>query len=100
MRRLIAILSLAALMGTAGHPASAECYADYKAKRGAPLQLQYGVIALPDSVCASPEAAAQAIAARISVDGWTLLQVVSIFDARGLNDKKRRRNAGEYFLRY
>jgi hypothetical protein len=100
MTRALAILGVTALLSLAALPAAAECYADYKAKRDDPLRLHYGVIALPDAVCDSRAAAAEAIAARIGVDGWTLLAVVSIFDAAGLNDAKRREGAGDYYLRY
>lgn len=78
-------------------PASAACYADYKAKRENPYQLQYGVIELAERDC-SPGAAAAAIAARIAADGWQLLAVVSIFDEAGL--AARRDSAGGFFLRY
>ncbi len=78
-------------------PASAACYADYKAKTDNPLKLHYGVIELPDNAC-STNAAKGAIGARIARDGWTLLTVISIFDASALDAKKE--SAGEYFLRY
>ena len=38
--------------------------------------------------------------ARIAVDGWTLLTVVSVFDETGLADDERRSNAGAFYLRY
>lgn len=100
MKRIAVTLCLSALLAAVGTPAAAGCYADYKAKRGDPLELQYGVIALPDSQCDSLAKAEKAIAARIAVDGWTLLKVVSIFDASGLEDARRKQSAGEYFLRY
>ena len=97
MKQLIAIFGLAALVALAGPPAAADCYADYKASRDNPLQLHYGVIALPDQACTSPQAE---IAARIAVEGWTLLTVVSVFDETGLANEERRSNAGAFFLRY
>lgn len=100
MKRLIAITGLAALVAFAGLPAMAECYADYKAKRDDPLRLHYGVIALSDPACANTDAAGAEISRRIAMDGWTLLKVVSIFDATGLNDETRKESAGDYFLRY
>ncbi len=100
MRQILAITGLTALLALAAAPATAECYADYKAKRDGPLQLHYGVIALADALCANPEAAETEIAGRIAVDGWTLLKVVSTFDAGGLNDDERRANAGDFYLRY
>ena len=98
MTRMLSSLGLAALLLTAALPAQAGCYADYKAKRDNPLKLQYGVIELPDAACASTAAARLVIAQRIGADGWTLLDVMSIFGADGLEERKAR--AGTYFLRY
>lgn len=90
---LIALaLSLAAL------PASAACYADYKAKQDDPLRLQYGVIQLSDAACNDKGRAAAEIAGRIGGDGWQLLNVMSVFGDDGLQSRKDR--AGPYFLRY
>lgn len=100
MTRSLAPPALALLLALAALPANAQCYADYKAKRDAPLRLHYGVIALPDPACANRAAAAGEIAARIGKDGWILLSVVSLFDASGLADQKRKESAGDYFLRY
>jgi len=79
-------------------PASAACFADYKAKRDNPLRLHYGVIELPDSACASTAAAAAEIRTRLARDGWTLLNVMSIFERDGLAERKP--SAGQFFLRY
>ncbi len=92
-----ALLSLG-LMAALALPAEAGCYADYKAKRDNPLKLHYGVIELPDTACGSKQAAARQIAGRIGRDGWTLLNVLGIFDANGLNQRKD--SAGAYFLRF
>jgi len=100
MRKHITMFGLAALLSLAALPAAAGCFADYKAKRDNPLKLHYGVIALPDNACESPKAAEAEIAARIAVDGWTLLTVVSVFDETGLDDEERRSNAGAFYLRY
>ena len=100
MKRLFAISGLAAMVALAGQSATAECYADYKAKRDDPLRLHYGVIALADAVCENRPAAIDEIVARIGLDGWVLLSVVSIFGADELDDEKRRESAGDYFLRY
>ncbi len=78
--------------------AGAECYADYKAKRGDPLQLHYGVIELPQSVCDDAAAARRIVAQRIGRDGWQLLSIEGIFDREGANARKQ--SAGENFLRY
>lgn len=91
------ITAAIALTLTVASPAAAACFADYKAKRDAPLQLHYGVIELPDRAC-SREAAAAEVQARIGRDGWELLTVVSVFDDGGLDS--RRESAGGFFLRY
>ncbi len=86
------------LLATMALPAQAGCYADYKAKQDNPLKLHYGVIELPDTACGSTQAAQAQITARIGPDGWTLLTVLGIFDASGLEQRKA--SAGAYFLRY
>jgi len=100
MKRLASLLRFGALSLAlvAAAPAEAGCYADYKAKRDNPLQLQYGVIALDGAACGSVDAAWPVIAGRIGVDGWTLLDVMSIFGPPGLEERRDR--AGIYFLRY
>ncbi|MCK0168564.1 hypothetical protein MWU52_13445 [Jannaschia sp. S6380] len=90
----IALPLMAALL-LAG-PASAACYADYKAKRDDPLRLHYGVIEIPEDDC-TVAAATAALRARLG-DGWQLLQVQSVFGPEALDE--RRAGAGEYFLRY
>lgn len=77
--------------------AQAECYADYKAKQDSPLRLHYGVIAVPDNAC-SKGAAAGVIAPRLARQGWTLLNVVSIFGPEGLAERKA--SAGAYYLSF
>jgi hypothetical protein len=88
-------LSLLALVAS---PADAACYADYKAKQDAPLRLQYGVAQLPDSACGSAQAAAAVLAPRLAQNGWTLLNILSIFGPEGLEQRKE--SAGPNFLRY
>jgi len=92
MKKYILILAM-----MAASPATASCYADYKAKQNSPLRLHYGVIELPDTAC-SKSAAALQTAQRIAVDGWELLHIQSIFQADGLGEREK--NAGQYFLRY
>lgn len=92
---LSSALALATLLAS---PAGAACYADYKAKQDNPLKLHYGVIRLPDSACASPQAAAPEVSRRIAADGWALLNVVSVFTETGLEQRKE--SAGAFFLRY
>jgi hypothetical protein len=91
--RLVSLACMALLVAT---PARA-CYADYRAKMDDPLRLHYGVVDLPDTACAMAQAT-PLIAARLAAAGWELLQIVSIFDAAGLAE--RRSDAGTYFLRY
>jgi hypothetical protein len=79
-------------------PAQASCYADYKAKQDAPLRLAYGVAEISDAGCGGPDAAAAELAPRLAAAGWTLLAVLSIFGAEGLDERKA--SAGEFFLRY
>lgn len=88
---LVAALAFAA-------PAQAACFADYKAKRDDPLRLHYGVAELPDSACGSKKAASADLAPRLARDGWTLLNILSIFGPEGLDQRKD--SAGQYFLRY
>ena len=90
----LALSLLVLLAGTAA--AQAACYADYKAKKDGPLQLQYGVAEVYGD-CTTAQARSE-LAARLAADGWQLLEVIGTFDDSGLEE--RRGNAGEYFLRY
>lgn len=78
-------------------PASADCFADYKAKQDDPLKLHYGVVKLSDANCSKSSASAN-ISSRIKKDGWKLLTVISVFDDAALGGKKE--SAGDFFLRY
>lgn len=89
-----ALLAIATLAG----PASAACYADYKAKRDNPFRLHYGVIELPDAVCGDPKATRAEIARRIAKGNWKLLKVLSVFGEEGLSEREE--SAGKFFLRY
>ena len=97
MKKIAQKLILAAALAAVAAPASAACYADYRAQRDNPFGLHYGVIEIPDNAC-SAGAAAPVIARRIASDGWQLLQVISVFDDSGLD--ARRSDAGDYFLRF
>jgi hypothetical protein len=97
MTRIALIAPLVALV-LAATPPGAACYADFKAKRDAPLRLQYGVIQLSDGACKNRGQAAAEVAARIGRDGWQLLNVMSVFGPEGLQQRKQR--AGDFFLRY
>lgn len=88
-------LSVLAVM-LSGAAASAECYADYKAKQDDPLRLHYGVAEITDDC--TPDAAAEDLAPRLQAGGWQLLNVVSTFDDAGLEERKD--SAGEFFLRF
>jgi hypothetical protein len=77
--------------------ASAQCYADYKAKQDNPLRLQYGIVEVPQEACASVQAARAYAEPVISRSGWTLLQIESIFDPSEF--QRRSANAGAIHLR-
>ena len=94
---LIRLITATVLVLASMSPAASECFAEYKAKKDDPLRLHYGVIQIPDGLC-SREGAGRYIAARISVEGWSLLAVGRVFGPAGLNERKR--DAGQYFLRY
>lgn len=98
MTRLAALSFAFALGLVLAGPASAACFADYKAKRDNPLKLHYGVIELADTACQSKEAAAKDIARRLAASGWTLLNVLTIFDESGLEERKH--SAGNFYLRF
>ena len=91
-------LSLLAMSLAFAAPASAACYADYKAKQENPLKLHYGVIQVDISPCAMSDNVKSLVASRLQAQGWQLLQVQSVFDDNGLG--KRKQDAGEFFLRY
>ncbi|MCG7520624.1 MULTISPECIES: hypothetical protein [Ruegeria] len=94
MKPILSSLAVAALISL-GTAASAECYADYKAKQDNPLRLHYGVMQV--SACDKGQAQ-QEVSQRLSASGWTLLNVMSVFGPEGLD--KRKANAGQFYLRY
>lgn len=88
---------LALILGLAlAAPAGAACYADYKARQDNPLQLHYGVMEITGPC--DPAAATDEARKRLGAQGWTLLNVLSVFDDAGL--AQRRDTAGAFFLRY
>lgn len=91
MRLFLAFL----ITGLAAMPASAECYADYKAKQDDPLRLHYGVAEVADCSTAGAETE---LAPRLANAGWTLLNVLGVFGPEGLDERKD--SAADYFLRY
>ena len=91
---ILAILAFAAIIAS---PAGAECFADYKAKKGDPVKFHYGVAQVSDANCNTSGAAGE-LAPRLADAGWTLLLIVSTFGPEGLDERKA--SAGENFLRY
>lgn len=91
------VLSLVVLL-LAATSAEAACYADYKAKRDAPLKLHYGVIEVPDRFCDDRARIEAYVQQQLERDDWTLLNVLGVFGDNGLDARKD--NAGEFFLRY
>lgn len=91
-------LALSLVLMLLAAQASAQCYADYKAKRDNPLRLHYGVIQLPDEACSDMRTAERLARERVAQGGWELLNVVGTFGPEGLD--RRRESAGEFFLRF
>lgn len=86
---LVVLLTLPSL-------AAAECYADYKAKQDDPLRLHYGVAQI-SGACETAEAEAE-LTPRLAAEGWTLLNVLSVFGDEGLDQRKD--SAGKFHLRF
>ncbi|MBU2980406.1 hypothetical protein KO498_01150 [Lentibacter algarum] len=93
MKQIILSCAVLALMTA---PLHAGCYADYKAKQDNPLKLHYGVASV--SGACNKKSARASLAPRLASKGWTLLNVLNVFDDSGLNQRKA--SAGQYFLRY
>lgn len=89
-------LILSILLVATASIASADCFADYKAKKDDPLRLQYGVAQITGECAPGP--AAGELAPRLAADGWELLEVLGTFDESGLEE--RRESAGQFYLRY
>lgn len=89
------LLSTALLLALAGG-AEAQCFADYKAKKDDPLRLHYGVAQLSGG-CSAAAARAE-LTPRLAAQGWTLLQVQSVFGPEGLDQRKD--SAGQFYLRF
>lgn len=96
MRHLAHILALSLLTTLPGTAGAADCYADYKAKQDSPLRLHYGVMKLTGACAKGP--AKSELSARLARNGWTLLNVVSVFGPDGLEERKS--NAGPYYLSF
>lgn len=95
MKHILLIIGLVAGLTVAPAGYAADCYADYKAKQDNPLRLHYGVAAI--SQC-SKKAAKAELSARLAAQGWTLLNIVSVFDQSGLAERKE--SAGPNYLRF
>ncbi|MDC0737896.1 hypothetical protein N6L24_06375 [Cognatishimia sp. SS12] len=95
IRILPALACIAAVTFASGALAE-DCFADYKAKQNDPLRLHYGVAEISGSCTASQ--AQQELSPRLAPDGWVLLNVLSVFDASGLDSRKA--DAGQFYLRY
>lgn len=95
-QNLIRPMLAAAFLAAAAPLHAAECYADYKAKQDNPLKLHYGVIQL-QGAC-EKSAAKGEIAGRLGAQGWTLLNVLSVFGPEGLDQRKA--DAGPFYLRF
>ncbi|SFG99289.1 hypothetical protein [Sulfitobacter dubius] len=76
--------------------AAAGCYADYKAKQDNPLRLHYGVAQINDA-CDAAGAKAE-LTPRLAAEGWTLLNILSVFGDEGLDQRKD--SAGTFYLRF
>lgn len=98
MKKTLEIVTLAVGLVVAGSATSAACFADYKAKKENPLRLHYGVIELDGGACSGGAAARTAIQERISAGGWTLLNILGVFDEGGLEERKA--SAGKFYLRF
>jgi hypothetical protein len=94
MKHLLALMLLVAFAWPA--TAQAACFADYKAKQDSPLRLHYGVAEVSEP-CTVAEATRQ-LQPRLQQAGWTLLNVLSVFDESGLAERKE--SAGPHYLRY
>ncbi len=90
------VIAVAWLVFHAGAVQAADCFADYKAKQDNPLRLHYGVMQITGP-CAKDPARGE-VAARLAAQGWTLLNVISVFGPEGLGERKA--NAGTYYLRF
>lgn len=95
MRLLLQTLVATVLLAL---PASAQCYADYRAQQSNPVRFHYGVAELPSSACGDPQAAASHLRPRLQQHGWILVDVLSTFGPEGLTSRRER--AGQFHLRF
>ena len=96
MKHALLSLAFVATLALSGPAQAANCFADYKAKRDNPLRLHYGVAQI-NGPCDRGAARAE-LAPRLAAQGWTLLNVVSVFGPEGLAQRKD--SAGSNYLRF
>lgn len=96
MKNLMLSLLVAGATALASPLLAADCYADYKAKQDNPLRLHYGVARI-NGAC-TRDAARTELSGRLAGQGWTLLNVVSVFGPEGLAQRKS--SAGSNYLRF
>lgn len=96
MKQTSFLVALALVAASALPAQAAGCYADYKAKQDNPLRLHYGVAQITGSC--DPGAAAAELAPRLAAQGWQLLNILSVFDEGGLDQRKD--SAGQNYLRF
>ena len=96
MKNMSLYMMTALFVSLAVPAAAANCYADYKAKQDNPLRLHYGVAQI-SGACNAGSASAE-LSARLTAQGWTLLNVLSVFGDDGL--AQRRDSAGPNYLRF
>ncbi|NDV02732.1 hypothetical protein [Pseudoroseicyclus tamaricis] len=94
MRATLPFLALM-LLAAAG-PASAACFADYKAKQDDPLRLHYGVAEIRGACTMA--AAEEELRPRLAANGWQLLTILGTFDEAGLGEREG--DAGRFYLRF
>ncbi len=96
MKHLMLSLLAAGVIALAQPGQAATCFADYKAKQDNPLRLHYGVAQI-NGACNSGAARTE-LAGRLAAQGWTLLNVISVFGPDGLAQRKS--SAGSNYLRF
>lgn len=96
MKHLMLSLLAAGALSLTAPAQAATCYADYKAKQDNPLRLHYGVAQI-NGACDRGAARAE-LQGRLAAQGWTLLNVISVFGPEGLAQRKS--SAGSNYLRF
>ncbi|MEP5731559.1 MAG: hypothetical protein ABJL67_19545 [Sulfitobacter sp.] len=96
MKQTSRFIAAVVLIGLALPAQAANCFADYKAKQDNPLRLHYGVAQVNGSCDA--QNAANELAPRLAAQGWTLLNIISVFADDGLAQRKD--SAGPNYLRF